>query len=209
MTLGTGWPSAADIALRAKVTLTGETTKTAYDLDVAVLLERAYWHMCEHCGRSRTLGFDASDVEDEMHEAGERIFVRHPPIVSMTEVLWNESELTEDEDFWVEPDHIYIPLRTMSLERTHPFRRLPQHVSLSYTGGYSNAEEGTVINIPLPLIECLTEIAVIWLLRIDEHYRLDKNATKVTIGKYAASFRPQEDELKEVEKRLATWVIGM
>lgn len=207
MSLATGWPVMTDVALRAKVTLTGDDT--SYGLDVDSLLQDAYWHMCEHCGRSRTLGFDSSAISNEMHEAGERIFLRHPPIVSVSEVLWDESALTVNEDYWIEDDHIYVPLRTMSLERTHPFRRLPQHVDISYIGGYSDAGGGSDIAIPRPLKDCLLEIAVIWLLKIEERYRQNKNAQKVTIGKYSASFLPQIEELAEVEKRLANWIIGM
>ena len=208
MSLATGWPTAADVALRARITI-DVNKKTTYSLDVDSLLQDAYRHVCEHCGRSRTLGFDTSDVVDEMHEAGERIFVRHPPIVSVDEVLWDESELTEDEDFWIEADHIYIPLRTTTLERTHPFRRTPQLISLSYTGGYSDGEETGAIAIPRPLKEAVAEVAVIWLLKYDERYRLNRNAQKTSIGKYSATFLAQIEELAGIEKRLENWIVGM
>ena len=208
MSLETGWPTAAEVALRAKITI-DVNLKTTYSLDVDSLLQDAYRHVCEHCGRSRTLGFDSSDIENELHEAGERIFLRHPPIVSVSEVLWDESELTVDEDYWVEDDHIYIPLRSYSLERTHPFPRLPQHVDISYTGGYSDAGEDDDIPIPRPLKEAVIEVAVIWLLKIDERYRLNRNAQKTSIGKYSATFLPQIEELAEVERRLRTWIVGM
>jgi len=207
MSLATGWPAATEVALRAKIALT--ESKTSYGLDVDELLQDAYAHMAEHCGRQRTLGFDSSDIENELHEAGERIFLRHPPIVSVDEVLWGESELTVNEGYWLEDDHIYIPLRSYALERTHPFPRIPQHVDITYTGGYSDGGEDDDIAIPRPLKECLIEIAVIWLLKIDERYRLNRNAQKTSIGKYSASFLPQIDELAEVERRLRTWLVGM
>ena len=205
MALATGWPTKTDVSERTGISLTGDDT--SYGLDVAGLLERAYWWAAEYCRRDRTLGFDES-TETENHDGGIHIFVNHPPIVSVTTVTWDETELSvDDEDYYVYDNYIHIITAATALERRFPLARTPQIVEVVYVGGYSDSGEGTHIAIPAELKEIVLEIAVRWLLKIDEQYRLNKNASKVSIGKYTASFTSALEQMEDLKRRLDYYVV--
>ena len=205
MALASGWPTSADVAARAKVTLTND--ETSYGLNVATLLERAYWWAAEYCRRDRELGFDEATVTEKF-DGGIDLFVKHPPIVSVTSVTDDEEELTVDDDYYVYDNYIHIVTAENALERRYPLVRTSQVFEVVYVGGYSDSGTGTHKAIPYELKEIVLEIAVRWLLRIHEQYRMNRLASSVSIGEYSAKFASFADQMEDLKSRLDHFVVG-
>jgi len=214
--LASGWPTSADVAARAKVTLTDD--ETSYGLNVATLLERAYWWAAEYCRRDRELGFDEATVTEKF-DGGIDLFVKHPPIVSVTSVTDDEEELTVDDDYYVYDTYIHIVTAENALERRYPLVRTPQVVEVVYVGGYSDSGTGTHKAIPHELKEIVLEVAVRWLLRIHEQYRMNRLASRVSIGEYTAVFPAFSEQatsgrtrtggiMEDLKRRLDHFVVG-
>jgi len=77
-----------------------------------------------------------------------------------------------------------------------------------YTGGYSDSGTGTHKAIPYELKEIVLEIAVRWLLRIHEQYRMNRLASSASIGEYSAKFASFADQMEDLKSRLDHFVVG-
>jgi len=216
-TLASGWPTETDIAARCDVTLTGATgAECVLESDgssgpnVSDLLTRAYWHVAEYCHRDThgltELGFDEAAVSSEKHDGGTIIAVKHPPIVAVTSLTWDDSTLSEtNEDFYVYDTYIQIARSTGdSMEQRDPYGPYPhpRYVAVTYTGGFSNSGTGSHVVIPHELREIVLEVAVRWLLRADQHYRVDKNAQHAHVGGVLAIYKQDSELLADLYARL-------
>lgn len=197
------WPTGADVQARTGISLTlsGTTYSTSYGLDVTALLDRAKAYAASYCNRLPDYGFDEATITDEAHDGALVVPVDHPPIVSVSEVKWDEEPLDVSE-YYVYSDYIRITGSFIyPLEAYQPVGEPRQAVKITYTGGYSD-DSGTHIAIPSELKEIILEIACRWLLRIDEQYRLNKNVSRVSIGEYQAAFQGDIELLADLNRRL-------
>lgn len=210
-TLASGWPTEDDIAARCNVTLTGTTGAYTVDsINVSDLLTRAYWHVAEYCHRdthgTTELGFDEAAVTSEKHDGGTIILVKHPPIVAVTSLYWDDTLLSEtNEDYYVYDTYIQIENSVEdSLEQRDPLGPFanPRYVSITYTGGFSASGTGTHVTIPHELREIVLEVAVRWFLRADQHYRIDKNAQHANVGGVLAIYKSDSELLADLYTRL-------
>ncbi len=200
-----GWPTEQDIAARTGISITqsGNEWVTDYSLSVTELLARAKAHCETYCGRE----FDEATVE-ETHDGGEVIFVKRPPIVSVSSIEVDGDALDSDE-YYVYTNYVRIKRKTpYEIETMGPDWEKPQQVTITYTGGYSDAD-GTHISIPAELKEIVLETACRWLLRIDEQYRSAKGATDYTVGNVRASFAPPDVEMADLYRRLDRYRVVM
>jgi len=189
------WPTASDVEARTGIALTDGAT--SYGLDVSELLDRAKAFAESYCHRS----FDEAEVTEE-HDGGVVIGISRPPIVSVSSLTYNGVALAENDDFYIYPFYIYIEgARLRDLESRAPFERDPKAISITYIGGYSD-DSGDHIPIPSELKEIVLEIACRWLLRIDQRYREDKNAERITVGEMSAVFVSPEDDMADLLRRL-------
>lgn len=201
------WPTAADVQARTGITCSSGVgaDETSYGVNVTTLLERARAYAAEVCGRKPEYGFDETGITDETYDytGQDLIFVSHPPIVAVSAVELDDSALSAANDEYYAYDK-YIRLAKAGeygLEPRDPYTGIPRGLEISYTGGYSDAT-GTHRTIPSELKEIVLEIACRWLLKIDEKYRTDKNASKVTIGEYSATFLDPEKDMPDLITRL-------
>jgi hypothetical protein len=201
------WPTAADVQARTGIACSSGSgsDETSYGLNVTTLLERARAYAAEVCGRKPEYGFDETGITDETYDytGQDLIFVSHPPIVAVSSVELDDSALSATNDEYYVYDK-YIRLgksREYGLEIRDPYLGIPRGLEISYTGGYSDAD-GTHKTIPSELKEIILEIASRWLLKIDERYRTDKNASKLTIGEYTAEFPDPEKDMADLINRL-------
>jgi len=176
------WPTAVEVEQRTGVSLTNGVT--SYGLSVTSLLQSVR-DACEaYCGRD----FSEDEVT-EVFDGGTVLTVRRPPIVAVDELLYRDEELTEDEDFYVYPHYIKIGRSSIpGLGVTQPSREAPRVFTLTYTGGYSDADGVGHVPIPSDLKEIILEFACRELLKIEEQYRGAKGASSYQVGSYSVTF---------------------
>ena len=205
------WPVYTDIASRTGLDI--ETTgvnegKIVYSdvsqhglLDITEVLTRARAFCASYCKRDPAYGFDEQTITSEIHDGGSIIQVDHPPIVSMTSVIWDTTTLDEDdEDFYVYTRYVAIPSSELkTLESYGRHKRTRKIVTLAYTGGYSD-EVGDHTAIPAELKDIVLDVACRWVLKYDENYRRDYGATQVKIGEWSVKF--DEEWLNLIHDRL-------
>jgi hypothetical protein len=210
-TLASGWPTETDTAARCDVTLTGTTGAYTVDsINVSDLLTRAYWHVAEYCHRdthgTTELGFDEAGVTSETHDGGTIISVKHPPIVAVTSLYWDDSLLSgSTNDFYVYPTYIQIARDTEdAIGQRDPYAPypFPRYVAVTYTGGFSNSATGTHVVIPHELREIVLEVAVRWFLRAHQQYRVDKNVASSSVGGVSAHYKGDLELLADLYARL-------
>ena len=211
-TLASGWPTETDIQARTGVTLTetGGVYTAASGVNATDLLTRAYWHVAEYCHRdthdTTELGFDEALVSSEKHDGGTIIPVKHPPIVAVTTLKWDDTTLSEsNEDFYVYPTYVQIARDVGdSLEQRDPYvpYPYPRYVAITYTGGFSATTGATHVTIPHELREIVLEVAVRWLLRADQQYRVDKNVQHANVGGVLAIYKSDGELLADLYARL-------
>ena len=195
------WPTAADVALRAGVTVTDGVT--SYGLDVADLLTEAKAFAATICGRDPEYGFDETAITDETHDGRGTIFVKHPPVVSVSELAWDGTAY-ESTDYHVYTDRIELDRDAVkSIESYGPEWNEQRIMTLGYTGGYSD-EDGTHIAIPTELKSIVRDLAIRMLLRIEMQRGGESRpgVSKLQVGNYSASFSESDSELSDLIRRL-------
>lgn len=213
------WPTYTDVAARTGLdieTAAPNAGKIVYTdvsqygvLDVTDLLDRAKAFCAAYCHRTPEYGFDESSVV-ETHDGGTIIQISHPPIVSAPTVEWDGTELTVDSDFyWYKKGYLYISTKEPeTLESYKRYTRTRQVVAITYTGGYSDTESGTHIDIPMELKDIVLDVACRWTLKYDEQYRRDYGATQAKIGEWSVKF--DETWLNTIYERLqaGNWFVA-
>ena len=193
------WPTYTDVMARTGLDVKTEGSdegKIVYGdvsqhgtLDVAEILTRAKAFCASYCHRLPASGFDEATITSEKHDGGCILQVAHPPIVTMTSLIWDETTLSEsDDDYYVYDRYVAIPAAELSvLESYKRYKRTRKIVALTYVGGYSDAE-GTHTAIPEELKAIVLDVACRWVLKYDEQYRRDYGASQVKIGEWWATF---------------------
>lgn len=186
------WPTSPEVEAYTNIPLTAG--KTAYGVDVGVLLKRAQ-SLCEtYCRRK----FNSATVT-EKHYSTEVIFPRRPPITDVKSLKVNGRLLVEGAHFYVDQSMIRLfpaKKRGIILE---PLK--PQAIELVYTGGYVAA------TLPHVLSEAVLELAVCRLMQIDEQYRAMKAAKNVKIGTLTVGFMEFGTLEQSILSRLAPYRI--
>jgi len=207
------WPTKADVQARTGITIASGAgvDETTYGVNVTNLLTEARAYVASACNRDPEYGFDESAITAELHdyERGALIYVKHPPIVSVSALELSDSALSEaDEDFYVYTNYIQLAEgREYDLVSRGPRCIYPQAIDLDYTGGYSDAD-GTHVAIPSALKTGVLRVACIALMQIHEEWREMKGAKKVTIGQYAATFEHNKEVQAIVQElKRGRWAI--
>ena len=129
--------------------------------------------------------------------------VSHPPVISVSELTWDDTELTEDDDFVVYDRYIEVyGLSRSGLQSYEPESVERKIVSVTYTGGYSDSG-GDSRAIPRSLKSIILEMVVRELLRIDERYRSLKGVTGAKVGVTSWNFSPDSRLFSDLYTRLA------
>jgi len=174
-----------DIQNRLGITLsTDEQTLVTDLLDFATELIDKY------TGRTftsvtTTEKFDGNDEETI-------IYLRHRPIISVTEVKLNGDTLTDDDDYYVYKTQGYI-----RFYNTTPDDEDPQNIEVTYTYGYSSVPSG----IKYACIEMV--------VKAFDAYRASKQlsgAVRGSIGDFSIAFNPELMLTDEIKKMLDMYV---
>jgi len=188
-----------DIAL--KYDEDAEVYLTSYDLDVTAMITDALAEAASFCHRER-YGFDEAEVT-EVFDGRLVLQVSHSPVISVSELTWDDTELTEDDDFVVYDRYIEIyGLSRSGLKSYEPESIERKVVSVTYTGGYSDSG-GSSRAIPKSLASIIREMVVRELLRIDERYRAMNGVQRARIGVSSYDFTPDNELLSDLYSRLA------
>lgn len=209
MSLASGWPTETDVQARTGIALTASegVYSTSYSLNVTELLARAYWHVAERCHRDtlNERGFDEAAITDETHDGGLFIRVKHPPIVSVSDVSWDGESLSyANEEYKIFESHIQIIGSVADqIESYGGYREdlLPRCVTVDYTGGFSDSD-GTHFALPHDLKEIVLEICCRWLLRADQRQRVDKGALSAAVGNAQIKYVKDEELLADLYERI-------
>jgi len=194
------WPTYVDVAARTGLDIEisgadeGKIDYTSVGgqgkLDVTELLDRAKAFCAAYCHRDPVNGFDEATVVDT-RDGGTIIQVSHPPIVSVTSVVWDGTTLSysDGDYYWYKKGYIYINTKEADqLESYRRYVRSRQVAVITYVGGYSDADSGTHIAIPLELKDIVLDVACRWTLKYDEQYRRGYGASKARIAEWSVEF---------------------
>jgi len=197
------WPTASEIGIAARLTLTDTESgfTTSYDYNVSVLLERVIAELAAYCKRPD--GFDQATLT-QTFDGGRRILkVRNPPIISVTSVSDNTTDPAtvldvDDDEYYVYTNYVKLPRPTDSV-RLREQDRTPQRYTIIYVGGYDDA--GT----PLPgdLVDVCAEMATRILLRVDDQYRIYRNVDSFNDGQIESVFPNKEKAFSDLYARLS------
>ena len=192
------WPTAAEIGVMTRVTVTDGAT--SYDYNVTGMITEVIADLASKC--LRPLGFDQQTVTETFDGGNHILSVTCPPIISVTSVTDNEDEETLDPDedeYYVYEKYIRLPRATQTT-RVALRDRTPQRYTVIYVGGY------TASGTPVPAIlrDICAEIASRILLRVDQQYREYQNVDKFQDGEIQSVFPDKEKAFEDQYRKLSS-----
>ena len=197
-----GWPTASEIGIMTRLTLTEEPTgvfKTSYGFNVSQMLLEVIADIAAYC--RRPFGFDQQALTQTFDGGRYTLMVSCPPIISVTSVTDNETEEAldpDDDEYWVYDRYVRLP-RPTDVVRIRLKERTPQLYTVIYVGGYG--DDGTPL--PSDVKEVCAEMCTRTLLRVDQQYRVYDNVDKFVDGEAQSVFPDREKFFKDQYAKLA------